>query len=160
MAVLGIKEQGWKKGLENWKQLQSQEAQRFYLKGWAEAIGMTNVNDSCMKEALYLLTEDTESIDVLLQKYALQDIFLGKPSLDQKKRLNRTLNIQWALDIAAQFPEEENATQRLSTNLESWLHEVPDEDDREDIESWAKRVAKGKYTEEAFATKIRDLLNE
>lgn len=46
---------------------------------------------------------------------------------------------------------------RLSTNLELWLHEVSDEDDREQIELWAKQVAKGKITEEEFNLKIKDL---
>ncbi len=44
---------------------------------------------------------------------------------------------------------------RLSTNLESWLYEIADEDDREQIELWAKQVAKGKITEEDFVERVR-----
>jgi hypothetical protein len=82
---------------------------------------------------------------------------LGKPSKELATRLNHTLNVQWLLDIVAQFPKEE-AAQRLSTNLESWLHEVEDEDDRDQIALWARQVAKDKLTEEEFSKRLNDLL--
>jgi hypothetical protein len=81
-------------------------------------------------------------------------VALGKPAKELTARLNRTLNIQWLLDITAQFPGAEAATARTSTNLVVWLHEITDEDDREQIELWAKQVAKGKITEEEFRGKI------
>jgi hypothetical protein len=81
---------------------------------------------------------------------------MGKPSRELTDRLNRTLNIQWALDIAAQFPKEESSA-RLSTNLDTWLHKIEDEDDREQIELWAKQVAKGKITEEEFGERVNGL---
>jgi hypothetical protein len=110
-----------------------------------------------MQEALIQLVHDSESIESLLQSYALNEVFFV--AADQKKliRLNRTLNIQWALNIAAQFPKAETKS-RLSTNLESWLHEIADEDDREQIELWAKQVAKGKITEEEFGERVRGLM--
>jgi hypothetical protein len=45
---------------------------------------------------------------------------------------------------------------RMSTNLDVWLHEINDEDDRDQIELWAKQVAKGKITEADFGKKIID----
>jgi hypothetical protein len=106
---------------------------------------------------LPILTDDIESIQALLKKYAAREVALGNPSKELISRLNRTLNIQWLLDITAQFPKQENGTARSSTNLSEWLHEITDEDDREQIELWAKQVAKGKFTEEEFEIKIKDL---
>ena len=91
-------------------------------------------------------------MSALLQKKSLQEMLLGraKPALQQ--RLNRSLNIQWAIDIAAQFPKEETNARR-STNLDTWLHEIADEDDRDDIINWAEKVKNRKITEEKFSKK-------
>ena len=145
------------KALHQVKQFQIEETRLFYLKGWAESVELTHVNDECIREALPLMSEDSESIETLLQKYAAQLVTLGQPSKELTTRLNRTLNVQWLLDIVAQFPKEE-AVQRLSTNLESWLHEVEDEDDRDQIALWARQVAKDKLTEEEFSKRLNDLL--
>jgi hypothetical protein len=72
------------------------------------------------------------------------------------RNINRTLNIQWAIDIAALFPKPVPVS-RLSTNLEHWLHEVEDEDDRDQIELWARQVAKGKITEAEFLQQVTAL---
>jgi hypothetical protein len=130
----------------------------FYLKGWTENIKVTDVNDICIQRALSIVESDNESVESLLQNYALNLVMMGNPSLELTDRLNRTLNIQWALDIAVQFPKTETKF-RLSTNLESWLHEIADEDDREQIELWAKQVSKGKISEEEFGERVESLMN-
>lgn len=71
-------------------------------------------------------------------------------------RYNKTLNIQWALDIKAQFPED-GVVERRSDNLEGWIGDIEDEDDRAQIELWANKVNKGKMTEEEFGEKVRGL---
>ena len=71
-------------------------------------------------------------------------------------RLNKTLNIQWAIDLKAQFPTDERGS-RLTTNVEEWLHEIADEDDRERVELWAIKVAKGKMTEEEFNERVKKI---
>jgi hypothetical protein len=139
------------------KELKSREAIRLYLKGCIEDVESIAANADCIQEALAYLAEDPESIETLLQKYASQEVALGKPSKELTARLNRTLNIQWALDIAAQFPKAESSA-RLSTNLDTWLHEIEDEDDREQIELWAKQVAKGKITEEEFGERVKGMV--
>jgi tetratricopeptide (TPR) repeat protein len=147
------KEIGWKKALEQVNQFRSYEARTFYLKGWAETLNQQDAHTACVQEALSQLTHDSESIEYLLQKHALHEVYFGKADREKINQLNRTLNIQWALDIAAQFPQAESSA-RLSSNLESWLHEIADEDDRDQIELWAKQVAKGKITEEEFGGRV------
>jgi hypothetical protein len=60
------------------------------------------------------------------------------------------------LDIANQFPNSNSKT-RLSTNIETWLHEIEDEDDRERVELWAMKVSKGTMNEEEFKLKLEKI---
>jgi hypothetical protein len=153
-----VEAEGWQTALRQVEIFQSDEAKLFYLKGWAENVELTDVNDICIQQALPIIESDNTSIENLLQNYAVNLVMMGKPSSELCDRLNRTLNIQWALIIAAQFPKPE-ATTRFSTNLDTWLHEIADEDDREQIELWAKQVAKGKITEEEFGERVKNLID-
>ncbi len=149
-----IQNNGWQSALKITFSLESKEFQQFYMNGWACAVNPKYVSHFCFQEALQHVIDDSGSLEILLQKYASREVALGKPAKELTARLNRTLNIQWLLDITAQFPGAEAATARTSTNLVVWLHEITDEDDREQIELWAKQVAKGKITEEEFRGKI------
>jgi len=91
-----------------------------------------------------------------LQKYAIRLVSMGTPTKALEGRLNRTLNIQWLLDITANYPNAATHD-RLSTNLEEWLHEIPDEDDREQITLWARQVVKGRLTESEFTERLKDI---
>ena len=153
MAEAKIGTDGWQKALAQVKELQTEEAKLFYLKGWAENVGVTDLNAVCIQEALPILSDDPASIEHLLQKHAIHQVCIDKASAGLTERLNHTLNIQWILDITAQFPKPKSSA-RLSTNLSDWLDEVTDEDDREQIELWAKQVAKGKMTENEFSLKV------
>lgn len=95
----------------------------------------------------------------MIQKYAINQLFFGNISKEQIQNLNKTINIQWAIDLKAQFPSSKEI-QRLSTNLEEWLQEIADEDDREEILLWAKKVSKGKMSEEEFTEKLLYLNKE
>ena len=156
LANVMIEQQGWQKTLTNSNKFEDEEARLFYLKGLSEKLKVTDVDDTCIQKALPIMVGDNESIENLMQKFAVRHVTIGNPSGELTARLNRTLNIQWAIDIAAQFPKPEVAI-RLSTNLEHWLHEVEDEDDRDQIELWARQVAKGKITEAEFLQQVTAL---
>jgi len=143
---------GWFKALQQVKKLQSDEARIFYLKGWAGTVEAPDAH--CVQVALSHLAHDTESVEMLLQNHTLREIFFGQADPENLNQLNRSLNIQWALDTKAKFPEKESNA-RLSTNLDEWLHEIDDEDDKEDILGWADKVSSGKMTEEKFAERVR-----
>jgi tetratricopeptide (TPR) repeat protein len=157
MAKSKVETEGWQNALKQVAIFTTEEAKSFYLKGWTENAKATDVNHICIQQALPMMVNDNSSIENLLKNYAVKLVIMGNPSRELTDRLNRTLNIQWALDIAVQFPKPE-ATTRLSTNLDTWLHEIADEDDREQIELWAKQVAKGKITEEEFGERVRGLM--
>jgi hypothetical protein len=156
MAKAVVEAEGWQKALRQAMNFQSEEARLFYRKGWSKQVGITDVDDVCVREALPLLGDDPESIQSLLEKYSIRLVSMGTPTKALVGRLNRALNIQWLLDITAKYPN--SATHdRLSTNLEEWLHEIPDEDDREQITLWARQVAKGRLSELEFAERLKDI---
>jgi hypothetical protein len=138
------------------KDLSNDFSKLYFLRGWSFDIDPTKIDESNLIKVLPFLVKDTEAIENVLQSYALYSLFVAKTPVVQQSRLNRTLNIQWALDIVAQFPKDENID-RLSTNLDEWLHEISDEDDREEIELLTKKVAKGKMTEEEFGDRVRGM---
>jgi hypothetical protein len=101
-----LKEQhGWYKALQLLEEFKSEEARTFYLKGWAESISLEDMSEELIQKALPALEGDRDSIEALLQLYAIHQLFFEEPSKERIARYNKTLNIQWALDIKAQFPE-------------------------------------------------------
>jgi hypothetical protein len=156
LIILG--KEGYQKSLQQFSQFQNDEARLFFLKGLAENVSVNQLNSTCINESLPIFVNDVESIENLLKKFAFYQVFFEKSAKEKIQRLNRTLNIQWALDIIDQFPKDENnVIERMSTNLEEWINQITDEDDREQIELWAKQVAKGKITEEDFMKKIEEM---
>ena len=79
--------------------LKSDEAQKYYRKGWCENVSLLATDKLLTSKVLPVLSQDVESIEMLLQKYALRMLTLEKSSKEKINRLNRTLDIQWAIDI-------------------------------------------------------------
>jgi hypothetical protein len=135
-------------------QLPNDEAVIFYKKGMANAIIATNANASNVLELLALVKDDKKSTAHLLQMHALYLCFFEKTNSVIMQRFNKTLNIQWALDIASNFEKE---FARASHNVQEWINEIEDENDREDILGWTEKVEQGKMTEEKFLERIGKL---
>jgi hypothetical protein len=149
---------GWKQAIQKVGQLAHKEARFFYLKGWAASVSQKETDTVCAEEALPHFSNDSDSIETFLQKHALYEVFFRNADKEKTQRLNRSLNIQWALDIKATLPGQESSL-RLSTNLDEWLHDIADEDDREQISLWARQVAKGRMTEQEFNDRAREMLD-
>ena len=156
IANINLEKECWKVALSEVVAFKNDEVRQFYLRGWSEKVKLNESTAECIAEALPFIVNDSESIESLLQKYAIQETLLARSNSALLQRLNHTLNIKWAIDIAAQFPNLETKA-RLFTNLEAWLHEIVDEDDRDQIELWAKQVAKGKITEEEFGQRVSEI---
>jgi hypothetical protein len=154
LAKNTIENLGWNTAFKQFSQFQSREAKMFFLKGIAEHISIIDATDECLRVLIPLLSNDNQSIEILLQKYSIMKLFMEKVSTKEEDRLNKTLNIQWAIDIAAKFEKE---FERASHNIQEWINEIKDENDREDILSWAEKVKQGKMTEEKFLDKINKL---
>ena len=91
---------------KNISNFQSQEAQIYYLKGWAESISVDDISNELAHQAIHALMNDSSSLEHFLQVFAQHEIFFNNPSQEKIDRLNKTLNLQWALDIIAQFHKE------------------------------------------------------
>jgi len=126
----------------------------YYLKGIAVALNPSNADESTVSELLILVKEDTNSIAHLMQMHTFYLCFFEKTNSLKMQRLNKTLNIQWAIDIAAKFEKEFS---RSSHNIQEWINQIADENDREDILGWAEKVQQGKMTEEKFLERINKL---
>lgn len=81
------------------------------------------------------ISGDTETIELLLKHVAINELFQGNPDPETLQRMNRSLNIQWAIDIA----------EAMKTKKPKHLLSAPDdEDDGSDdyfryLRAWAKR---------------------
>lgn len=75
----------------------------FFLKGWAEYITINDLSEELLIKALPHYKNDPESIEHLLQTHAINELFFGKATNDEIQKYNRTLNIQWAMDIKHQI---------------------------------------------------------
>ena len=106
-----------------YSKFKNEEARTFYLKGWAEHVGIQSISNEVFCEALPLLAQDSDALEQFLQTYAIQVLFFENPSQAKLQVLNQTLNFQWALDVKSQLPQPQTA-KRLSTNLDTWLHEI------------------------------------
>jgi tetratricopeptide (TPR) repeat protein len=78
------------------------ETKTHYLKGLMDAIGRMNSIEYTKKVFLsvsgYYLN-DIESMEALLKRHAVHQFFFEDPSLAKIERFNRTLNLEWAIDI-------------------------------------------------------------
>ena len=151
-----ISESDWKFALENVQELKNEEAKLFYLKGLSSRLSPNETDITCFKQVIPLIVKDSQSVENLLQAYALNQLMFGRPTKEQVKRLNKTLNLQWAIDIVEKFPKEVEDG-RFSHNLENWINEIVDEDERDQIELWARQVLKGKISEEDFKNNVENI---
>ena len=103
IAKTQIEEKGAVSGLETFYHLQNNEIRKYYLKGWAENVTVNDLTEVLLLQALPLLKDDPELIEHLLQTHAINELFFGEASKEEIQKYNRTLNIQWALDIKSKF---------------------------------------------------------
>ena len=104
IAEHSLEQFGHSESLHIYKVFNNEEARLFYLKGWVESIQTFPLNIATVRKASYLLKEDINNIELLLQLHALNQLFFEELSEEQIHRFNRTLNIQWAIDIKNQLP--------------------------------------------------------
>lgn len=106
IAKTQIEEKGGAIALETLSHVQNEEVRKYYLKGWAENVTIDDLTEELLLQALPLLKDDPESIEHLLQTHAINELFFGEATIEEIQKYNSTLNIQWAMDIKAQFPLE------------------------------------------------------
>ena len=75
----------------------------YYLIGWAENISINDVDSELLQKSICKFPEDITSLKTLLQKYAIHELFYCDTSHQKMNRFNRTLNMQWAIEIKNSF---------------------------------------------------------
>jgi hypothetical protein len=98
------KDFGILKALWDSKQFQNVEAKAHYLKGIANSLRIFDCNKEIVSTSLRYCINDIEFNETLLQKHALNKLFFEDASPSTIDRYNRTLNLQWAIDIKNQLP--------------------------------------------------------
>ena len=78
---------------------QNIEVKLDYLKGLADSIILRDFEKELILNAARFYNNDIESMQKLLQQYALRELFFNESAEQRMERLNRTLNLQWAIDI-------------------------------------------------------------
>jgi hypothetical protein len=134
----------------------SDEARLIYLRKWSWAMIPNGADEVLFYTVLPQMASDPICIENLLHAHALHCTFFYQTEKKKLQRLNQTLNIQWALDIASKFSKSFDP-HRLSTKLEEWIDEISDEDDRDQVRLWARQVAKGRLSEVEFTEKVAEL---
>jgi len=99
-----INENGWQRSLEMLDQFQNFEAKNHYLKGFSDSIRAFECSENLFFTVNRFYLNNLDSLETLLQKHALHQLFFQDSSAVKLERFNRTLNIQWAIDIKNQFP--------------------------------------------------------
>ncbi len=153
-----IEKDGFDLALNSSSYFLSDEAKLYYLRTWAQSITVNDITKDLSNKAILVLSNDSLSLEHFMQVQAQYEILYGSISDGKMNRLNKTLNIQWLIDIISKFPKKETFLY-TSTNVSEWIALISDVDDREEIELLARKVSKGKMTEEDFSERIKSFIN-
>jgi hypothetical protein len=99
MVEDSCKGNGWQKALEQVIQFKSDEARRHYIQGWVEHVDVTDCTKDLFLSTRHYYQADSKCLQQILQKFALHYLFLDEPEQEVIHRLNKSLDIQWAMDI-------------------------------------------------------------
>lgn len=96
--------------VENWCQaisiahsFQNEEPKEYYLKGLAENIKLNESDKQNILNSYFYFINDIESLEKIFQQHAINQLFFENLPQNKIQRYNRTLNIQWAIDIKNQL---------------------------------------------------------
>ncbi|MFM8490891.1 MAG: hypothetical protein ACKN9X_03045, partial [Candidatus Methylopumilus sp.] len=93
------KQKAWLISLKLSNQFQNHGAKTYFLKGLADSIKSNDANKELILKGRYYYQDDIESMEKLMQQYALHALFFTNAPFEKIYRLNRTFNIQRAIDI-------------------------------------------------------------
>jgi hypothetical protein len=68
--------------------------------------------------------------------------------------------IETVLDISHYTCFLDDIKTKSSDNINEWLNDISDEDDKEQVILWAKQVSKGKLSEQDFLNNIKGIVND
>ena len=103
IAETSFKESGWKNSIQQLDKLQNVETKAQYFNGLVDSILATDCNKELILNARNFCLNDINSMGKLLRQFALHELFFNNAPVNITERLNRTFDIQWAMDIKNSF---------------------------------------------------------
>ena len=94
---------GYQEALQVLAHFSSAEAQEHILQGITQALQLDNITKEVAHLALKLPAQKVQSMENVMQIHAINQLFFEEVPPAQLQRYNRTLNLQWAMDIKAQL---------------------------------------------------------
>jgi tetratricopeptide (TPR) repeat protein len=90
---------GWKSSLNLLSQFQDVELKTFFIHGLTNEIFIKDCDEKSIAEILVFTKYDSESMEIILHKNALYELFFGDAQTSKIKRFDRTFNLNWAIEF-------------------------------------------------------------
>jgi hypothetical protein len=94
----------WKNTLYLIRKLDNSEFKTYFFKGFTDSLNVKKCNKNVIKCFIRQYENDVKSLEKLLEKYVLNNLFFHELTENRINHFNRTLDIQWAIDIKNQLP--------------------------------------------------------
>ena len=78
------------------------------MEGYANSIGVIDCTEEVFLAVRAHYLNDIKFMEMLLQKLALHELFFENVSNTKRDRYNRTLNLQWAIDLKKELDQIPN----------------------------------------------------
>jgi hypothetical protein len=95
--------EGYHKSIATLSQLNSYSSRKYTVKGLIEGISIENFDRSTLLDLLKRDSIEVTDFEKLLQYNAIDELFFSNIPQEKLDRYNRTLNLQWAIDIKNQL---------------------------------------------------------
>jgi len=99
-----LSKSNWVDAIQQAVQWQNEETQFYYLKGIAGSVKIVDCDSTFVLHARKHFLGDMESFEKLFQYFGYNALFFQNTDQAVMNRFNRTLNLQWAIDIKNQLP--------------------------------------------------------
>jgi hypothetical protein len=93
-------------------------------------------------------------LTIALYNIAIHFAFISSDTKEARKNIKELSKV---IDLQNWINEKPSCEYSYKT-LHEWISTIEDDDDREDIERWARRVKKEKWSEDEFERRVKELL--
>jgi tetratricopeptide (TPR) repeat protein len=95
---------GLKKTLDLISNLTYSDNKKYFFNGIANQVSVVECTNDIILKTIFHSHNNFDSMLMILNKYALNQLFFSNLPQEKLDRYNRTLNLQWAIDIKNQLP--------------------------------------------------------
>lgn len=99
IAKVSFEKMGWPLALQFSVNLLTPEAKKHYIRSFSDWLKPFECHSELFLNVRGYFLEDPISLENLMRQFALHELFFNKAPIIKLERINRTLNIQWAIDI-------------------------------------------------------------